>query len=377
MSLFWAMAVSTALTVQTEAAPLPEPILDLLRTAAYSGDDEDLIDAVRLLSLSYNARDVERAALNFAPERRDEIEQGLGVPSLTQPGPGLPHRTEVNIRDTDAPTPRVTLAEAPTTPTPATPVEPQRLPCLDGPAQTPQEPSAPPLDHGPLLNQAYWLGNTIMNGQSENWNGRIKFGFRFDNGNNTRQDSTIALEIQRELMDWGFDGKINYTHSEINNVIGRDEFRVQLRGEREAGEKWTFFTATDYERDSRTSYDWTAFLGVGAGYRILTGEAVQWTVRGAPGMRVLNGQDGTTARQVALDLGSDARWRLSERVDVTSESTLLVADKSRADQTFTLTTDLGALWALEIKYRYRHEFEPKPGYKEGDSRADFALVREF
>ena len=47
------------------------------------------------------------------------------------------------------------------------------------------------------------------------------------------------------------------------------------------------------------------------------------------------------------------------------------------EQKFAFITALSEAWAVEASWRYRHEFEPLPGFEEGDSRFDISIVREF
>lgn len=221
------------------------------------------------------------------------------------------------------------------------------------------------------------FARSLATGRLELWQGRASLGVRFDSGNTDRQDYTFALQVRRELSGWGFQGDIDYAYSEVNNVIGRDNFRIRLRGEREAGERFTYFAATDYERDRISSYDWTGFAGVGAGYRVLTQPGRTWIVRAGPGLRLLAEPGNGTQTVGALDVGSDVSLALTESITLTSETGLLIADTSRFDQLFGLNSALNDLWSLRVQYRYRHEFEPNPGFVRGDSRTDISIVREF
>lgn len=221
------------------------------------------------------------------------------------------------------------------------------------------------------------LARTIAQGRFEMWEGRASLGIRFDSGNTSREDYTFGLQIERELSGWGFQGNVDYAYSEVNGTIGRDNFRTRLRGEREAGQRFTYFAAADYERDRVASFDWTAFAGIGAGYRLLTGPARTWIVRAGPGIRMLAEPGNGTDTVAALDLGSDIAIELTESISFTSETSLLLSDTSRFDQVFGLNSALNDLWSLRVQYSYRHEFEPNPGFVRGDSRTDISIARDF
>ncbi|XBQ16540.1 MAG: DUF481 domain-containing protein [Oceanicaulis sp.] len=204
----------------------------------------------------------------------------------------------------------------------------------------------------------------------------MKLGLRSDSGNSDRMDYHLALEAERALSGWGFEGSAEYAYSEVDGAVGRDEVLVKARLDREAGEQWTLYADTAFEQDDLSGYDWTAFLGAGVGYRVYDRPGRAWTLRAGPGLRLID-EPAALTTEAALDLASDFELQLSEAVRFGSETRFLLSDSARADQVFVLDTALGELWALSLKYRYRHEFEPEPGFEEGDSRTDISVVREF
>ncbi|MGY6532872.1 DUF481 domain-containing protein [Glycocaulis sp.] len=228
-----------------------------------------------------------------------------------------------------------------------------------------------------VVTAPWWLARLAAAGQSDLWNGRVSLGVRFDSGNTDREDYTLGVQVRRELAQWGFRADIDYAYSEVNDVVGRDNLRTRLRGEREAGERFTYFAAGDYEQDRLSSFDWTGFLGLGVGYRVLINPARTWIVRVSPGARFVGEPGNGTQTNGALDLGSDIALQLTETLSFTSESSLLLGENSRADQLFGLNSALSDLWSLRLQYRYRHEFDPNPGFLRGDTRTDISIVREF
>ena len=217
----------------------------------------------------------------------------------------------------------------------------------------------------------------ITRAHSELWTGKVRLGVRADSGDTERLDYTLGLDAERELVGWGFETSAIYSYSETDDNVGRDELIVKARGEREAGQRWTLFANTEWERDQLSGFDWTGFLGVGAGYRALQRDAVEWTLRAAPGLRYISEVDNGDYLEGAFDLLSDMELQLSDTMRLESETRLLASNSARADQLFRLNTDLGDLWSLEVRYRYRYEFDPEPGFEAGDSRTDLALIREF
>lgn len=209
------------------------------------------------------------------------------------------------------------------------------------------------------------------------WSGRLSAGLRVDSGNSDQQDYTLGLAINRALADWGFEAGIDYAYSESGGTVARDQLSLDARGERDIGNRFSLFLGGEYDQDQLASFDYTAFVSAGLAYRPAVPETMDWVLRAGPGIRYVAPVAGPEESQFALDLGSDYSWQITETSRFSSETTLLVADSSRAEQKFAFITALSEAWAIEAAWRYRHEFEPLPGFEEGDSRFDISVVREF
>lgn len=338
-----ALMASMTLTGAVLADELPTELMALMEAANAQGR-ADFTNAVRLISLTRPAEEIVAAAETLG--RGNAARRALGLePVLLPEDAALAAAAEMADDDDN-----------------------------EGKHPPAEEPNGLT---GRVAAMPVSLARTFASGQLDLWQGRASLGIRFDSGNTAREDYTFGLQVRRELSGWGFQGDVDYAYSEVNNVIGRDNFRTRLRGEREAGERFTYFAAADYERDRVGSFEWTGFTGVGAGYRMMMTPGRTWIVRAGPGVRMLSERGNGTQTVGALDLGSDVALRLTESINLTSESGLLLADTSRFDQLIGLNSALNDLWSVRVQYRYRYEFEPKPGFVRGDSRTDISIVREF
>lgn len=340
----------------TEPTPTLEPSLQALLMAASEAPDQDAFEqAVRLISLTHDPETVAAGAFEISASHGARALLVLGLPAT----PSSP-----------APMPTVAAVEVE--------VEVEVEAEVEAEAETETEMVETETPSDPIWIAApHQAWRFIGQAKSDLWTGRARLGVRADSGDSERLDYTIGLDADRELVGWGFETSAIYSYSETNNRVGRDELIVKARGEREAGERWTLFTNTEWERDQLSGFDWTGFLGLGAGYRALQEDPLKWTLRAAPGVRYQREADNGDRSEAALDLLSDMEWQMNDAVRLESETRMLVANNSRADQLFKLNTALGELWSLEVRYRYRYELNPEPGFEAGDSRTDLSLVREF
>lgn len=336
-------ALSAVALATSPAEGLEPPYQALLAAAAAEADEAVFINAVHLLSLTESANRIAAGAARLSDHHAVLARRALGLPVA-----------------------------------PVTPIPPPAMIAVDA------ELEEAAIESG-LTSKVdpFWIAAPasammlLTQAESELWTGKVRLGVRADGGDTDRLDYTIGLEAERELVGWGFETSVIYSYSEVDDNVGRDELILKARGEREAGDRWTLFTNTEWERDQVSGFDWTGFLGIGAGYRALQRDKAEWTIRAAPGLRYVQEADNGSYYEGAFDLLSDVELQLSDNMRLESETRLLASNNARADQLFKLNTDLGDLWSLELRYRYRYEFDPEPGFEAGDSRTDLALVREF
>ncbi|GJL97375.1 MAG: hypothetical protein DHS20C06_11920 [Hyphobacterium sp.] len=232
---------------------------------------------------------------------------------------------------------------------------------------------APPAPASDVIEADQGLLNAPLSG----WSGRASAGLRVDSGNSDQQDYTLGLEVVRDLAEWGFEAGIDYAYSESGGAVARDQLSLTARGERDIGSRFSLFLGGEYDQDQLSSFEFTSFVSAGLAYRPELADNKSWVLRAGPGIRYVSPVTGSAESQFALELGSDFEWQVTETSRFTSETSLLMAESSRAEQKFSFITALSEAWAIEASWRYRHEFEPLPGFEEGDSRFDVSIVREF
>ena len=215
-------------------------------------------------------------------------------------------------------------------------------------------------------------------GIESGWTGRVSAGLSVASGNSDQQTYNLGGELNREFANgWEFNSRINYAYAESSGAVTQDQLSLEARGDRSLSGHWGYFIGGQYDRDVLSSFDWTAFVSAGAIFQAIERETLDWSLRAGPGVRHLMPATGSQETQFLLDLGSDLEWQITPDSVFISETTLLAAESSRAEQSFRYNTSVADNWAVEFEWRYRYEFEPLPGFEESDSRVTASLVREF
>ncbi|HAQ36657.1 MAG: hypothetical protein CMF74_10965 [Maricaulis sp.] len=314
------------------AQDLPEPYVRLIADAA-TYDDGANFDAV-VMMVARNAEGGDEAVMaavrQVAPQRSAQASAALGQAGT------------------------MTLADNAVRPEPAT----MAMQPVEADAAAAASPAAPEIDPG--------------------WTGRVSAGLSVASGNSEQQTYNLGAELNREFANgWTFDSRINYAYAESAGAVTQDQLALEARGDRSVSERWGYFIGGQYDRDVLSSFDWTAFVSAGATFQAIERETLDWSLRAGPGVRYLMPATGSEETQFVVDLGSDLEWQITPDSVFISETTLLVAESSRAEQSFRFNTSVADNWAVEFEWRYRYEFEPLPGFEESDSRVTASLVREF
>lgn len=328
--------IAASMAQAQEPAGLPSDLQALLSAAAQAEDSAAFEQAVSLIALTRPAGEIAASAAALSPERGAQARALLGLSESASASEA-----------------------APEAPADAAAAEPEGA-GQEGWRAAPAE-----------------LASALASGDPDNWSGEARLGVRHDGGNSDRQDYTLGLKADRALSVWGFSGELAYAYSEVDGSVGRDEILADAQIDREAGERWTLYANTEYRRDALSGFDFTAQVGAGVGYRVYARDTLAWTLEAGPAARIVSPQTGDESYEAALDLGSDFEMQVSEAVRFTAQTSALIAETSRAEQRFALDTALGALWALRLSYQYTYQFEPEPGFENGDSRTDLEVVRQF
>ena len=94
-------------------------------------------------------------------------------------------------------------------------------------------------------------------------------------------------------------------------------------------------------------------------------------------MRILQPVGGELEQFGVLELRSTSNYQMAENASLTSNTSVLLGNNGRGEQTFTLDSALNALWTFRLTFQYMYEFSPEPGFENADTRTDISLVRRF
>lgn len=257
-------------------------------------------------------------------------------------------------------------------------------PAATAPAATPETYAVEPDDTITAADAAAPVAPAAAGGEASppqpdhDWTGRVSAGLTFASGNSDQQTWNLGLQLDRNFGNgWSYESRLNYAYGESAGVVSQDQLQLEARGARELTERWGWFIGGQYDRDQLSSYDWTAFVATGASWHAIKQQDMHWTLRAGPGVRYLVPFAGSNETQIVLDLGSDFEWQINANSTFHSETTVLAAESAKVEQSFRYNTSVAQNWAVEFEWRYRHEFDPLPGFEEGDNRVTASLVREF
>jgi putative salt-induced outer membrane protein len=197
-------------------------------------------------------------------------------------------------------------------------------------------------------------------------------------GNTDTKDLGAALKLANQFGDWRAKGQLAADYGETDDTETRNRFLAAAQLDRDLSERFYVFGRASYEQDEFSSFDNRIFAGVGAGYRVLTGERAKWAVEAGPGYRWDELTTGAKEESVSARAASMFAYKFNDAVAFTNDTEVLYADVStQVINTAALTAKLTDAFSARFSYDIRHETEALPGRKETDTATRLSLVYGF
>ncbi len=194
----------------------------------------------------------------------------------------------------------------------------------------------------------------------------------------------------------GFDLGLNYRYAESDGETDQDDLLYSFQYTRDFSDvlygfamlQGTYEGNVDDDDDDRDTFEREndAFLGLGAGYRVLNTPDQQWSVQAGPGYRFAsfreignvisdpNG-DGDDIEEFAIAISSDYYQRINETVGVTNDTDVIWSDSDTVlYNDLALNVSMSDALALRTSLLTEYHTDPAPGNKSTEHLFGVSLV---
>ena len=211
------------------------------------------------------------------------------------------------------------------------------------------------------------------------WTDQAELSF-IDTGGNTE---TTSLSVKNTLkgplsgklaLTWSLSGLL----SETDGVTTAEQYFTEIRLDYSISERFYGFGLGNWKQDKPAGLDSRTSLGLGAGYKILTGPVHE--LSGEAGVNQVSEEftDSTDDDYTSGRLFGGYAWNLSESSKLTQTLEYLTdMDDSNNNQTNTetaYTSTLSDLLSLKTSYNMQYDNDPPAGFKKTDTKLGVTLV---
>lgn len=225
-------------------------------------------------------------------------------------------------------------------------------------------------------------------GLFENWSGEGQIGAFQSSGNTDSVGATVAIELEREGIDWMHKLRAAADYQRTNGVTSREQFLASYEPRYQIGKGLFAFGLAQYERDRFQGFSGRYSLSGGIGYKLLDTARMDLAVKAGPAYRRTEFVNGGSTTNIAALLGLDFDWQIADRIKLTQD-TNAVAEGGGEALVFISSdnTSINAITGIEagissnlsarLSYAIEYDSNPPAGAVSTDTLTRFTLVYGF
>jgi putative salt-induced outer membrane protein len=220
------------------------------------------------------------------------------------------------------------------------------------------------------------------------WTGEGSFGAGFNTGNTETSDLGLGLKLARDAGQWTTSLEAVADYAETDGLETKNRAFVAGQLDRDFSERTYGFGRVSYERDEFSGFESRAFAGVGAGYRILTGQQATWSIEGGPGIKIDEVRDitlpgpviipGETEQSFSAIGASKFAYAFNDNVKLSNDTNVLYAKTStQIGNSLAITAALTGALSARFSVDVRYDTDPPLGFEQTDTATRVSLVYAF
>lgn len=215
-------------------------------------------------------------------------------------------------------------------------------------------------------------------GLLRNWQGKGQLGAVRSTGNSSNTGITAGLELERTGIDWRHKLTALVDYQRSNGVTTREQYLAAYEPNYQLSEHLYTFALAQYERDRFQGYSARFSASGGLGYRVITADDMQLSVKAGPAYRntqfIEGGNDSSIAGLAALDFD----WKLSNTLKLVEDaSAFLQAGNNTFISTTGVEADLGGNLSARISYTVEHDTNPPANAVKTDTLSRITIIYDF
>lgn len=226
-------------------------------------------------------------------------------------------------------------------------------------------------------------GTAMAQEEATGWTGEGSLSAGVTTGNTETTDLGLAFDVNRDYGVWAVGARASADYGETDGTETKNRFFLGGNVDRQINDKLFGFGQVSYEQDEFSGFESRSYIGGGLGYEIFSGDALNWTVRAGPGLKIdevldpVTG-DVNTEESVGASAQSNYAYQFNDNVGFTNDTTVLYAETSTQIGNITaLTASLTDTLSARVSFEVRHDTDPVEGFEDTDTISRVSLVYAF
>lgn len=225
-------------------------------------------------------------------------------------------------------------------------------------------------------------------GLFDRWSGEGELGAFQSSGNTDSVGVAAALKLERKGIDWSHLIRLRADFQRQNGATSREQFLAAYEPRWQFADDLFAYGLVQYERDRIQGFSGRYSVSGGLGYKLVSTDDLQFSVKAGPAYRVTEFVDGTSASRLAGLVGLDFDWQIIDRLKLTQDVNALAETGGEATIIFdSSNTSLNLVTGLDfqvsdrlrsrLSYQIEYDSNPPAGSVSTDTLTRATIIYGF
>jgi len=210
------------------------------------------------------------------------------------------------------------------------------------------------------------------------WTFSLGLSYLATSGNSESQTGGLDLSYKHNFDPWGLEVTGSYLSAEADGVDTADRTFLGVRGTRAIGERWGLFAGASVLKDEFAGLDSRYVVDGGATYKAIANDTHTLTFDLGAAWNSENLVDGSSTDYMSGVAGLAYAWKISSTATLGEKLVFMPSfeesDDWRLASDLTLEAAISAKLAVKLGFLYMYDNVPVAGFEKTDTKSSASLV---
>jgi putative salt-induced outer membrane protein len=237
-----------------------------------------------------------------------------------------------------------------------------------------------------MTKRSVWIAATMfasclaatVTAEEKPWTFSLGLSYLATSGNSESQTGGLDLSYKHNFDPWGLEVTGSYLKAEADGVETANRTFLGARGTRAIGERWGLFAGASALQDEFAGLDSRTVVDGGVSYKAIANETHTLTFDLGVAWNSDHLVDGGSLDYMSGLAGLAYAWKISETATLGEKLVFIPSfeefDDWRLASDLTLEAAISAKLAVKLGFLYLYDNVPVPGFEKADTKSSASLV---